>query len=149
LFDTSAIFANGHYAADYSPSRGQPGMSIFFQWWYALKRNLWGGGMPGAQYVGTVDFTDTSIDGNDYLGETTYNMLLHVLREGDSSVPQQFAGDYFGGNRDRILVESLNDAITLLAGTGSLPEMGFGNCDGSSGAVTGFGTADPTAWGWQ
>ncbi len=149
LADTSQIFANGHYSPTYNPSRDQAGMSIFFQWWYALKQNLWGGGMPGAPYVGTVDFTDTAIDGNDYLGETTYNMLLHVLRGAQSGVPQQYAGDYFGGNRDRIIVESLNDAIALLSGTAALPEMGFGKCDGSSDAVHGFGTADPTAWKWQ
>jgi hypothetical protein len=120
-------------------------MSIFFQWWYALKQNLWGGGSPGG---GTVDFTDASIDGNDYLGETTYNMLLHILRGAASGVPQHYTGDYFGGHRDQIIVESLNDAIALLAGAGPLPEMGFGTCAGSD-AVHGFGTSDPTAWGWQ
>ena len=149
LADTSQIFANGHYSPAYNPSRGQPGMSIFFQWWYALKQNLWGGGSsPGGAFVGTVDFTDTSIDGNDYLGETTYNMLLHVLRGVASGVPQHYTGDYFGGHRDQIIVESLNDAIALLAGTGPLPEMGFGTCTGSD-AVHGFGTSDPTTWGWQ
>jgi hypothetical protein len=67
-------------------------MSIFFQWWYALKQNLWGGGSSAAgAFVGTVDFSDTSVDGNDYLGETTYNMLLHVLRGADSGVPQHYA----------------------------------------------------------
>src|SRR5262249_57686841 len=94
LADTSQIFANGHYNPAYSPSRGQPGMSIFFQWWYALKQNLWGGGMPGAAVVGTVDFTDGAIDGNDYLGETTYNMLLHLLRGGSSAVPHPYPPDY-------------------------------------------------------
>ncbi|HXJ35523.1 MAG TPA: penicillin acylase family protein [Candidatus Eisenbacteria bacterium] len=149
LTDTSQIFVGGHYAPGYNPSRGQPGMSIFFQWWYAMKKNLWGGGRPGATYVGTVDFSDSGIDGNDYLGETTYNMLLHVLRGAQSGVPQRYAGDYFGGHRDQMIVQSLNDAIALLSGTGPLPEMGFGTCDGSGGSVSGFGTPDPTAWGWQ
>ena len=149
LADTSQIFANGHYNPAYNPSRGQPGMSIFFQWWYALKQNLWGGGMPGAVYIGTVDLTDGSIDGNDYLGETTYNMLLHLLRGPASGVPQGYAGDYFGGHKDQILVESMNDAIALLSGADPLPEMGFGTCAGTSDAVHGFGTADPTQWGWQ
>jgi hypothetical protein len=76
-------------------------------------------------------------------------MLLHGLRGAQSGVPQHYAGDYFGGNRDRIVVESLNDAITLLSGTGPLPELGFSKCDGSSDAVHGFGTADPTAWKWE
>jgi penicillin G amidase len=149
LADTTKIFPSGHYDAGYSPSRGQPGMSIFFQWWYALKKNLWGGGMPGAAFTGTVDFSDTAIDGTDYLDETTYNMLLHLLRGAQSGVPQHYAGDYFGGHRDQLVVESLNDAIALLAGTAPLPRMGFGKCDGSSGVVNGFGTADPTAWRWQ
>jgi penicillin amidase len=149
LADTSQIFAGGHYNPAYNPSRGQPGMSIFFQWWYALKQNLWGGGMPGAQYVGTVDFSDTAIDGNDYLGETMYNMLLHSLRGAASGVPQRYAGDYFGGHRDQLLVQSLNDALTLLSGTGPLPQMSWGKCDGSTGTVNGFGTADPSTWGWQ
>jgi len=149
LADTSQIFSNGHYNPAYNPSRGQPGMSIFFHWWYALKQNLWGGGTSGAAYVGTVDFADGAIDGNNYLGETTYNMLLHLLRGAASGVPQRYAGDYFGGHRDQILVESMNDAIGLLAGTGPLPELGFGTCAGTSEAVHGFGTADPTQWGWQ
>src|SRR5262245_23700131 len=43
LNDTAQIYPGaGHYSEDYSPSRGQPGMSIFYQWWYALKENLWG-----------------------------------------------------------------------------------------------------------
>src|SRR5262249_25045178 len=150
LADTTKIFVGGHYDPNYSPSRGQPGMSIFFQWWYALKQNLWGGGDSASDaFVGTGDFTDTTSDGNDYLGETTYNMLLHLLRGAASGVPQHFSGDYFGGHRDQIIVESVNDAIRLLSGTGALPEMGFSRCDGSSDAVHGFGTADPTQWGWQ
>src|SRR5262249_6482335 len=60
LTDVTQIYADGgHYSASYSPSRGQAGMSIFYQWWYALKKNLWGGGMnPGEAFVGTVSFAD-------------------------------------------------------------------------------------------
>jgi hypothetical protein len=150
LADLSQIYPGGHYAAAYNPSRGQPGMSIFFQWWYAAKKNLWGGGTsPGAAFVGTVNFADTAIDGNDYLDETTYNMFLHVLEGGSAGVPQHFTGDYFGGHRDEIIVESLNDAIALLAGTGPLPRMSYGMCFGGSAQTPGFGDPDPRHWGWQ
>jgi acyl-homoserine lactone acylase PvdQ len=150
LNDLSQIYPGGHYAAGYNPSRGQPGMSIFFQWWYALKKNLWGGGMnPGEPFVGTVDFSRTAIDGNDYLDETTYNMFLHVLEGPSAGVPQRFTGDYFGGHRDEIIVESLNDAIALLAGSGPLPRMGYGLCLGGSVDTPGFGDPDPRHWGWQ
>ena len=100
-------------------------------------------------FVGTVDFSDHTIDGNDYLDETTYNMFLHVLEPATSGVPQHFTGDYFGGHRDEIIVQSLNDAIALLAGTGPLPQMGFGLCTGGSAQTPGFGTPDPRSWGWQ
>ncbi|HYR97079.1 MAG TPA: penicillin acylase family protein [Candidatus Binatus sp.] len=150
LQDLSRIYPDGHYGPAYSPSRGQPGMSLFFQWWYALKKNLWGGGMnSGEPFVGTVDFSNTSIDGNDYLDETTYNMFLHLLEGASAGVPQRFTGDYFGGHRDEIIVESLNDAIALLAGTGPLPRMGYGLCSGGSAATPGFGDPDPRHWGWQ
>ena len=150
LGDLSQIYPGGHYAAGYSPSRGQPGMSIFFQWWYALKNNLWGGGdSPGAAFVGTVNFANTAIDGNNYLDETTYNMFLHLLEGGSAGVPQHFTGDYFGGHRDEIIVESLNDAIRVLSGTGPLPRMGYGMCSGGSAQTPGFGDPDPHHWGWQ
>jgi hypothetical protein len=151
LNDVSAIYpGGGHYNAAYSPSRGQPGMSIFFQWWYALKKNLWGGGMsPGEPFVGTVDFSDRGIDGNDYLDETTYNMFLHVLEGAASGVPQRFTGDYFGGHRDEIILESLNDAIALLGGTGPLPRLGYGLCLDGRAETPGFGDPDPRHWGWR
>ena len=132
LGDPAQIYpGGGHYAAAYSPSRGQPGMSIFYQWWYALKKNLWGGGMsPGEPFVGTVNFSDTSIDGGDYLDETTYNMFLHLLEGLAAGVPQHFTGDYFGGHRDEIIIESLNDAILELSGTAPLPRRGYRLCRG-------------------
>jgi acyl-homoserine lactone acylase PvdQ len=152
LNDPALIYPDGHYSPTYSPSRGQPGMSIFFQWWYALKQNLWGGGTggsPAGAFVGTVDFSDRTIDGNDYLDETTYNMFLHVLEPSTSGVPQHFTGDYFGGHRDEIIVQSLNDAIALLAGSGPLPQLGYGLCTGGSAQTPGFGNPDPRSWGWQ
>jgi acyl-homoserine lactone acylase PvdQ len=150
LQDLSQIYPDGHYGASYSPSHGQAGMSIFYQWWYALKKNLWGGGMdPGEPFVGTVNFSNTAIDGNDYLDETTYNMFLHLLEGTHAGVPQRFTGDYFGGHRDQIVVESLNDAIALLSGTGPLPRMGYGLCFGGSVPTPGFGDPDPHHWGWQ
>jgi hypothetical protein len=125
-------------------------MSIFYQWWYALKKNLWGGGMnPGEPFVGTVSFSNTAIDGNDYLDETTYNMFLHLLEGASAGVPQRFTGDYFGGHRDEIVIESLNDAIALLAGTAPLPRLGHGLCFGGTDPVLGFGDPDPHHWGWQ
>ncbi len=149
LNDLAQIYPNGHYGPTYSPSRGQPGMSIFFQWWYALKLNLWGGGAsPNAAFVGTVNFADTTIDGNSYLDETTYNMFLHLLEGPAAGVPQHFTGDYFGGHRDEIIVESLNDAIAALSGTGPLPRMSYGTCSGHA-DTPGFGDPDPHHWGWQ
>ncbi len=152
LADPSKILAGGHFDPAYSPSRGQAGMSIFFQWWYALKRDLWGGGAGGSAagaFVGGVNFSDRGIDGRDYLGETTYNMFLHVIDPAGSGVPQRFRGDYFGGHPDELVVQGLNEAIALLSGTGPLPELGFGRCDGSRADTPGFGTPDPRSWGWQ
>src|SRR5262249_29179846 len=112
--------------------------------------NVWGGGMhPGESFVGTVNFADTSIDGRNYLDETTYNMFLHVLQGLTAGVPQRFTGDYFGGHRDEIVIESLNDAIALLRGTGPLPRLGYGLCMGGRHDTLGFGDPDPRHWGWE
>src|SRR5262249_59678556 len=113
LATLSQTWPDGRYAAGYNPSGGQPGMSIFLQWWYAVKKSLWGGGMtPGEAYVGRVNFSDTAIDGNDYLDETTYNMFLHVFEGPSASVAQRFTGSYFGGDRDRVVFHSHNERIT-------------------------------------
>jgi penicillin amidase len=152
LADTTKIYPDGHYDPAYSPSRGQPGMSIFFQWWYALKHDLWGGGAggsPAGAFVGTVNFGDHSIDGNDYVDETTYNMFLHLLEGAAAGVPQHFKGDYFGGHRDELIVQAVNRAIALLGGTGPLPQMSYGLCSGGGANTPGFGTPDPRSWGWQ
>jgi len=153
LNDTTKIFppdGAGHYDATYSPSIGQPGLSILFQWWYAFKQNLFGGGMhPNEAFVGTINFSDHSIDGNDYQGETTYNMALHILEGAQSGVPQAYSGDYFGGHRDEIFIESLNDAVTLLQGTAPLPRLSYGTCAGGHVDTFGFGTSDLSLWGYQ
>ncbi len=152
LVDTAQIYppdGTGHYNPAYSPSLDQAGMSILFQWWYAFKKNLFGGGVAaGDQFVGTVNFSDTSIDGSDYLGETTYNMALHILDGAQSGVPQQYTGDYFGGHRDEIIIESLNAAVEFLQGTGALPRLSYGTCSGNF-DTPGFGTSDISLWGWQ
>ena len=151
LNDTSKIYppANaGHYDPNYHPFIGQPGLSILFPWWYAFKGNLFGGGLtPDTPFVGPINFSDHSIDGNDYLGETTYNMVLHSLAGAESGVPQQYSGDYFGGHRDEIVVESLNQAIDLLQGSAPLPRLSYGRC-GKSIDTPGFGTSDLSLWGW-
>ena len=143
LSDTSKIYppdGTGHYDPNYSPFLGQPGLSILFQWWYAFKTNLFGGGMPGAQYVGPINFAG-------YLGETTYNMALHALEGAASGVPQQYTGDYFGGHRDEMFIESLNEAVDLLQGTAPLPRLSYGTCHGNF-SVPGFGSSDMSLWGW-
>ncbi len=144
LNDTSKIYppdGSGHYDPNYSPFLGQPGLSILFQWWYAFKTNLFGGGMTAeTPYVGTINF-------GGYLGETTYNMALHALEGAQSGVPQQYSGDYFGGHRDEIFIESLNQAVDLLQGTAPLPRLSYGTCNGNFN-VPGFGTSDMTLWGW-
>ena len=153
LQDKMRIFppdGSGHYDPAYSPFLGQPGLSILFQWWYAFKQNLFGGGTSASTpYVGTITFADHSIDGNDYLGETTYNMALHILDGVASGVPQQYPGDYFGGYRDELIIESLNDAIALLQGTTPLPRMSYSSCSGNRIDTPGFGTSNVTLWGWQ
>ncbi|MGO9484716.1 MAG: hypothetical protein ACLPX9_09065, partial [Rhodomicrobium sp.] len=50
-----------------------------------------------------------------------------------------YTGDYFAGNEDRILIESVNDAITILSGTGT--QLGQD--------VPGFGTPDIADWGYK
>src|SRR5262249_23733766 len=150
LADTTKIFPDGHYDPAYSPSRRQPGMSIFFQWWYALKRDLWGGGAggsPAGAFVGTVNFGDHGIDGNDYVDETTYNMFLHLLAGAAAGVPQHFKGDYFGGHRNELIVQAGNRAVALLGGAGAVPPIGFGPWSGGGGHAPRVRPARPPPWG--
>jgi len=69
-------------------------------------------------------------------------MLYHILHNTHGLVPCGtlcYKGDYFAGHRDQLLVESLNDAITILSGTGQ--QLGQN--------VPGFGTTDISKWGYQ
>jgi penicillin G amidase len=130
-------------AWDEHTSLAQPAMSIFVEFMEALRLNMFGGGLNSAeQYIGAVNFNDNSLNAGTFLGNATYNLEYHILAGTHGLVPCNmlcYTQDYFNGNRNQILVESLNDAITLLSGTG--PILGNGNS-------TGFGTTNIAAWGW-
>ncbi len=134
------------------PTIGSPAMSIFVNFLHALDRNVFGGGLnPGEQYVGTVNLNENTLGRGTYVGLTnmsSYNMTLHALKHVNNPSTKQdivpctsicYAGTYFGGNANQILVESLNNAITILSGTGH--QLGHTT-------VPGFGTTNITAWGW-
>jgi len=113
---------------------GSVGMSIHTQWMQSLMRRVFG---P----QGVVPFGDGST-ANDFTSKGTYNLLWHVLGATKGLVPCNrlcAKTDYFGGKTDEVLVQSLVDALGVLAGTAELP--------GTHGAK-GFGTADQTKWGW-
>jgi acyl-homoserine lactone acylase PvdQ len=125
---------------------GNPAMSIFMNFLEAYERNVFEGGLnPGEQYTGKINFSDTSLSPTAYGGlggMATYNMLYHILHGTHGLVPCGtlcYKGDYFAGHRDQLLVESLNDAITILSGTGT--QLGQN--------VPGFGTTDISDWGYQ
>ena len=125
---------------------GSPAMSIFMNFLEALERNVFEGGtFAGEQYAGQVNFSDGSLGLGTFgglHGMGTYNLLYHILAGTSGLQPCGtlcFGGDYFAGNRAQILVESLNDAITILSGTGT--QLGQN--------VPGFGTTDITKWGFQ
>ena len=129
------------------PTIGSPAMSIFVNFLHALDRNLFGGGVnPGEQYVGTVNFAEATLNLGTYRGltsMTSYNFTYHILAGTSGIFPCTrlcYAGTYFGGHQPQILVESLNDAISILSGTG--PQLGHTT-------VPGFGTPTIGAWGWQ
>ena len=128
---------------DQHTSLGSPAMSIFVEFMEALKVNLFGGGVnAGEQYAGAISFNDSSLNAGTFLDDATYNLEYHILAGTKGIVPCGtlcYHGDYFQGNRDHLLVESLNDAITLLSGTG--PILGNGKAHG-------FGTTNINAWGW-
>lgn len=125
---------------------GSPAMSIFMNFLEAFERNMFEGGLnPGEQYTGKVNFSDGSLGLGTYGGlggMATYNMLYHILHKTQGLVPCGtlcYQGGYFAGHRNRLLVESLNDAITILSGTGT--QLGQN--------VPGFGTTDISKWGYQ
>ena len=125
---------------------GSPAMSIFMNFLEALERNVFEGGtFSGEQYTGKIDFSDASLGLGSYGGlggMGTYNFLYHILAGTHGLVPCGtlcYTGGYFGGHTGQILVESLNDAITILSGTGT--QLGQ--------QVPGFGTTDIADWGYQ
>jgi penicillin G amidase len=124
---------------------GSPAMSIFMNFLEAYERNVFEGGtFPGEQYTGAVNFSDASLGQGTFGGlggMGTYNLLYHVLNHTIGVLPCVtlcYTG-YFAGHRDQLLVESLNDAITILSGTGT--QLGQN--------VPGFGTTDIAKWGYQ
>ena len=125
---------------------GSPAMSIFMNFLEAYERNVFEGGLnPGEQYTGAVNFSDTGLGMGSFGGlggMGTYNMLYHILARTHGVEPCGtlcYPGGYFAGHRDQLLVESLNDAITILSGTGT--QLGQD--------VPGFGTADVSKWRYQ
>jgi penicillin amidase len=125
---------------------GSPAMSIFMNFLEAYEHNVFEGGLnPGEQYTGKVNFSDGSLGLGTYGGlggMATYNLLYHALNNTAGVLPCQtlcYQGGYFAGHRSQLLVESLNDAITILSGTGT--QLGQN--------VPGFGTTDIAKWGFQ
>jgi len=125
---------------------GSPAMSIFMNFLEAYEHNVFEGGLnPGEQYTGKINFGDGSLGLGTFGGlggMATYNLLYHILHQTQGMVPCStlcYQGDYFAGHGDQLLVESLNDAITILSGTGPQPGQ----------AVNGFGTTDIAKWGFQ
>ena len=125
---------------------GSPAMSIFMNFLEAYEHNVFEGGLnPGEQYTGKVNFSDGSLGLGTYGGlggMATYNLLYHILNNTVGVLPCVtlcYQGGYFAGHRNQLLVESLNDAITILSGTGT--QLGQN--------VPGFGTASIARWGFQ
>jgi hypothetical protein len=121
-------------------------MSIFMNFLEALERNVFEGGtFTGEQYTGKINFSDGSLNQGTYGGlggMGTYNFLYHILAGSKGLNPCGtlcYQGGYFAGHTSQILVESLNDAITILSGTGT--QLGQ--------QVPGFGTTDIAKWGYQ
>ena len=131
---------------------GTPAMSIFMNFLEAFERNVFEGGLnPGEQYTGTVNFSDSALPGGlgtygGLGGMGTYNLLYHLLAHTKGIVPcgticfrGTSAGGYFGWHEYQLLVESLNDAIAILSGTGT--QLGQD--------VPGFGTPVISKWGYE
>lgn len=122
---------------------GSPSMSIFMNTLEALERNVCEGGVnPGEAYVGAIDMDDAALGMGTYGGlggNCTYNFLYHVLAHTPGLVPCGvlcYHGSYFSHEEDLILIESVNDAISILSGTGT--QLGQD--------VPGFGTTDVAKW---
>jgi penicillin amidase len=140
----SAIGALAHWNG--VTTLGSPAMSIFMNFLEAYERNVFEGGtFAGEQYTGAVNFSDASVDQGTGFGGLggmgTYNLLYHALSNTIGVLPcvTLCYPHYFAGHREQLLVESLNDAITILSGTGT--QLGQN--------VPGFGTTDIAKWGFQ
>jgi penicillin amidase len=125
---------------------GSPAMSIFMNFLEAYEQNVFeGGALPGEQYTGAVNFSDSALNLGTYGGlggMGTYNFLYHILAHTRGVLPCWtlcYTGGYFAGHRGQLLVESLNDAITILSRTGT--QLGQD--------VPGFGTTDIAKWGYE
>ncbi|HEY1916488.1 MAG TPA: penicillin acylase family protein [Streptosporangiaceae bacterium] len=125
---------------------GSPAMSIFMNFLEAFERNVFEGGtFTGEKYTGRIDLSDGSLGLGTYGGlggMGTYNFLYHILAGTQGLQPCgqlcYTTHSYFNGHQDQLLVESLNDAITILSGTGT--QLGQN--------VPGFGTTDIAQWGY-
>jgi len=131
---------------DRTTTLGSPAMSIFMNFLEAYQRNVFEGGLSASDsYTGAVNFSDAAQGLGTYGGlggMGTYNLLYHILADTHGVQPCGtlcYSGDYFAGHRDQLLVESLNDAITILSGTGT--QLGQD--------VPGFGTTDIAKWGYS
>jgi hypothetical protein len=112
----------------------------------AFERNVFEGGtFSGEQYTGRINFSNASLGAGTFGGlggMGTYNFLYHILAGTAGLQPCGtlcYTGGYFSGHQDQLLVESLNDAITILSGTGT--QLGQN--------VPGFGTASVSKWGYE
>jgi hypothetical protein len=140
----SAVAALAHWNG--VTTLGDSAMSIFMNFLEAFERNVFEGGtFPGEQYTGTVNLSDASLGLGTFGGlggMGTYNFLYHILAGTSGLVPCGtlcYQGSYLGGHEDQLLVESLNDAITILSGTGT--QLGQD--------IPGFGTTDIAKWGYE
>ena len=124
---------------------GSPAMSIFMNFLEALEHNVFEGGLSaGDKYAGKVNFSDASVGAGTFGGlggMGTYNLMYHILAgtRGVQPCGTLCYRGYFAGHRNQILVESLNDAIAILSGTGF--QLGQ--------HVPGFGTANIADWGYE
>ncbi len=138
---------NGH------TTLGNSAMSIWVQFIQALILNVFSNGCSSAApascttpdtYVGGVNFNDSSLGLGTYGGPdgmATIDLVYHILSGTSGLVPCNtlcYTGHYFNGTRARIIVQSLNDAIEILSGTG--PQLGHN--------ANGFGTSNIASWGW-
>ncbi len=126
-------------------SIGSSAMSIFNQFMEALYANAFGGGVNASDtIVGPVNLNDASLGLGTYFQtnmDYSGNLLLHILDGQSGIVPCNtlcYTGSYFAGHTNSMLIESLDDALTVLSGTG--PQLAR--------SVPGFGTTNVASWGW-